>query len=131
MNRLLMGLMLLVTATAASAEWTRVGGSDNYILYVDRATIRRSGNFVKMWDLKDFKTVEKSAAGYSYLSAKTQQEYDCKEERRRDVAFTWFGGKMGGGKVVYMNSDIGDKWLPILPGSVGEELWKIACGKKG
>ena len=128
MKRLLMGLMLLVTATAASAEWTNVGGSDNYILYVDRATIRRSGNFVKMWDLKDHLTVQ-TAAGFSYLSNKGQVEYDCKEEKKRFLAFTWFDGKMGGGKGVYSDNDP-SKWFPISPGSVDEALWKIACGKK-
>ena len=35
MKRLLLGLMLLVTATAASAEWTIAGGSDEFIQYVD------------------------------------------------------------------------------------------------
>ena len=46
MKKLLMGLVLAITATAASAEWTRVGGTgggtDDYIQYVDRATIRRN-----------------------------------------------------------------------------------------
>ena len=127
MKRLLMGLMLVMTATAASAEWTQSGESDIYIQYVDVATIRSNGNLVKMWDLKDHKTVEKSA-GFSYLSDKAQQEYDCKEEKKRVLAFTWFAGKMGGGKVVYSDNDPG-KWNPIYPGSNGEILWKIACGK--
>ena len=63
MKRLLLGLMLLMTAGAASAEWTQSGDTDPFIHYVDRATIRRNGNLVKMWDLADFKTVQKDAAG--------------------------------------------------------------------
>ena len=129
MKRLLMGLMLAMTAGAASAEWTAAGDSDEFIQYVDRATIRRNGNLVKMWDLKDYKTVQKSAAGKSYLSDKGQEEYDCKEEKRRILAFAWFEGQMGNGKVVYSDSDPG-KWTPIGPGSIGETLWKIACGKQ-
>ena len=136
MKRLLLGLMLLATATAASAEWTRVDSNDELIAYVDRATIRRNGNLVKMWDLKDNKTVEKSAAaggGFSFSSLppseKAQQEYDCKEEKSRTLAFTWFGGQMGSGKVVFTDSDPG-KWRPIEPGTIGATVWKIACGKK-
>lgn len=131
MKQLLLGLMLLVTATAASAEWTRTvsGGNDELIEYVDRATIRRNGNLVKMWDLMDYKTVQKGPAGVSFLSAKQQTEYDCKEEKERMLAFLWFDGQMANGKVVYSNSDT-DKWSPISPGSVAETLWKIACGKK-
>jgi len=128
MKKLLMGLMLLVTAGAASAEWTIAGGNDQFVQYVDRATIRRNGNLVKMWVLSDLKTVQ-TDAGDSYLSSKAQQEYDCKEEKSRTLAFTWLSGQMGNGKVVYANSDP-RKWSPIQPGSVRETQWKIACGKK-
>ena len=130
MKRLLMGLMLLMTATAASAEWTQSGHNDTSIQYVDKATIRRKGNLVKMWGMVDFKTMQKSAAGHSYLSFKTQLEYDCKEEKSRLLALTLFDGKMGNGKVVSSNGNVRGEWEPIEPGSVGEARWKIACGKK-
>ena len=130
MKRLLMGLMLLVTAGSASAEWTAAGGTGELIQYVDRATIRKSGNLVKMWDLADYKTVQTSpSTGVSYFSDKGQREYDCKEEKRRLLAFTWFDGQMGSGKVVYSNGNVRDEWSPIQPGSIGEAMWKIACGK--
>ena len=129
MKRLLLGLMLPVTAGAASAEWTSVGASAEYIAYVDKGTIRRNGNFVKMWDMSDYKTVQ-TVAGDSFLSTKRQSEYDCKEEKIRTLAFTWFSGQMGNGKVVYNTSETSIKWDPIAPGSAGETLWKIACGKK-
>ena len=128
MKRLVLGLMLGLTASAASAEWTISGGTDSSILYVDRATIRRNGNLVKMWNLVDFKTVQ-TVSGDSFLSQKGQSEYDCKEERTRMLAFTWFSGQMGNGNVVLSHSEPG-KWKPIQPESIGETLWKIACGKK-
>ena len=129
MKRLLIGLMLLVTAVSASAEWTAADFNDEFIQYVDFATIRRNGNFVKMWSLSDYKTVQKAADGQSYLSSKVQDEFDCKEEKTRLLAFTWFDGKMGSGKVVVSNGNVRGEWEPISPGSVGEALWKIACGK--
>ena len=98
MKKLLLGLMLVMTATAASAEWTAADFNDEFIKYVDFATIRRNGNFVKMWSLSDYKTVQKAADGQSYLSSKVQDEFDCKEEKTRLLAFTWFDGKMGSGK---------------------------------
>ena len=129
MKRLLLGLMLLVTATAANAEWTQSGESDELIAYIDIATIRRNGNFFKLWDLRDYKTVQ-TVSGVSYLSDKGQSEYDCKEERKRILAFSMFSGQMGKGKVVYDNSNVRGEWSPISPGSVDETLWKTACGKK-
>lgn len=128
MKQLLLGLMLLVPATAASAEWTRVEYNDNYILYVDRATIRRNGNLVKMWSLVDYKTV-KTVVGQSNLSYKAQEEYDCKEEKSRTLAITWFTGQMGRGTVNHTDNRTGE-WSPIAPESNGEVMWKITCGKK-
>ena len=117
-----------MTATAANAEWTQSGESDELIAYVDRATIRRNGNLVKMWDLVDYKTVQK-VDGESYLTQKSQREYDCKEEKIRLLAYLGFDGKLGSGKAFYSASDP-IKWAPISPESAGELLWKIACGKK-
>jgi hypothetical protein len=125
----LLTIILLIMSVNAWAEWTLSGGSDEFTQYIDIATIRRNGNFVKMWNMQDFKTVRKSASNDSYLSSKVQMEYDCKEERTRMLAFTWFTGQMGNGKVVYSDSDPG-KWQPIYPGSIGETLWDVACFMK-
>jgi hypothetical protein len=123
MKRLLT-IILLIMSADSYAEWTRIDGNDRLSLYADKATIRRNGNLVKMWDLLDFKTAQKNV-----LSVKVQSEYDCKAERSRILAVTRFSGQMGNGTVVYGNNDSG-KWLPIEPGSIGESKWKIACGKR-
>ena len=118
---------MLLASGAASAEWTDVGENEEFIQYVDRSTIRRNGNFVKMWDLVDYKKA-KVIGGKSNLSARAQNEYDCKEERRRFLAYTNFSGQMGSGAINYTDSDT-KKWVPVAPGSIGETRWKIACGK--
>ena len=129
MKRLMMGLMLLLVAGAASAEWSIAGENDESVSYADRATIHRSGNFVKMWNLRDFKTVRESSAGMSYSSVKGQDEYDCKGKKDRGLAVTLYSRRMGNGKVVALNFDAGE-WRPVVVGSAGEAVWEIACGKK-
>ncbi len=127
MKRLLMGLMLLMTAGAASAEWTLSSESDDANLYVDKGTIRRNGNFVKMWSMADFKKMS-IIGDISIASTITQSESDCKEEKLRVLAITFYMGRMGKERGVFTHSDDG-KWVPISPGSSNETLWKIACGK--
>ena len=127
MKRLLLGLTLLVTATAASAEWTISSGNDEYIQYVDTATIRRNGNLVKMWILSDYKEVE-VFAGKSFLSIRALSEYDCKDEKIRVLSENGFSGQMGKGRISYNDEDP-KKWFAVAPGTNGEAQWKIACGK--
>ena len=128
MKKLLLTMLMLMVTTTASAEWTISGFSDSFIQYVDRATIRRNGNFVKMWNLRDYMAMQ-TIADVSYFSSKRQLEYDCKEERSRRLAVSFFSGRMGNGNVV-LNDNEPDKWGPIQPESIGEALWKVACGKK-
>jgi hypothetical protein len=97
-----------------------------YTVYVDPDTIRRKGDLVKVWALTDYTTIQ-TVADTSFLSSKAQNEFDCAEERQRELAVTWFSGNMGNGNGVWTNSDE-TTWRPVAPGSVGQGVWKFACG---
>jgi hypothetical protein len=130
MNRLLLIILLFLSSSPVYAEWLKVGDSDEAgkTVYVDPATIRRNRNLVTMWQFYDYKTVQ-TVAGIGFLTVKEQWEFDCAEERSRVLALTEFSGNMGSGTVVYSNSEVG-KWQPVAPSSIGQLLWKFACGKK-
>ena len=48
-------ILLAVFSTGAMAEWTYLGlssiGNSTFDVYIDKATIRKQGNVVKMWEL--------------------------------------------------------------------------------
>ena len=127
---LLIALTLLVLSSGpAYAEWVKVSDSDETgkTVYVDPATVRRNSNLVKMWQFYDYKTVQ-TVGGNRFLTAKEQWEFDCAEERSRVVARKEFSGNMGSGTMVFTNSQVG-KWTPVVPDSVGQTVWKVACEK--
>jgi len=130
MKRLIVMTLLVLSSSPAYAEWVKVSDSDEAgkTVYVDPATIRRNSNLVTMWQFYDYKTVQ-TVGGIRFLTVKEQWEFDCAEERRRVLALTEFSGNMGSGTVVYTNSEVG-KWQPVAPSSIGQLLWKFACGKK-
>ena len=115
---------LLISAPAL-AEWTSVGGTDDFDNYADLATIRKKGDTVKMWVLIDFKTAQRIGRK-TRLSSKRQDECDCDGERSRTLYFSWHSGNMGGGNVVHSNASPSE-WQPVAPESIDEGLWKIAC----
>ncbi|MEK6670443.1 MAG: surface-adhesin E family protein [Nitrospirota bacterium] len=128
---LLIALTLLVLSSGpAYAEWVKVSDSDETgkAVYVDPATIRRNSNLVKMWQFYDYQTVQ-TVGGNRFLTAKEQWEFDCAEGRSRVVARKEFSGNMGSGTMVFTNSEVG-KWIPVIPGSMGQTVWEVACGKK-
>jgi hypothetical protein len=88
-------------------------------VYVDPDTIRRKGDLVKMWSLLDFKTIQ-TVASDSFWSSKTQMEFDCAEERMRQLAYTWFSGNMGSGNTVHSSANE-LKWESVTPDSGGKK----------
>ncbi|THJ20990.1 MAG: hypothetical protein CAF45_013345 [Nitrospira sp. CG24E] len=123
-------LLLALSTEPVYAEWELASGDDSAKLtvYVDRDTIQRKGNLAKMWQLYDYKTVQ-TVAGDSLLSIQRHNEYDCAGERTRMLAYTWFSSNMGRGRVVYKTSEE-QPWATIMPRSIDQALWKVACGKQ-
>ena len=80
---------------------------------------------MKVWALTDY-TTRQTVADRSFLSSKTHNEFDCAEERQRELAVTWFSSKMGTGNGVWTNFDE-TMWRPVAPGSVGQGVWNFAC----
>lgn len=128
MNKVFLMMLLTVMSNSAMAEWKDVGSNENTTIYVDPATVRRAGNMATMWHMTDFKTARRDM-GEKYLSAKDQNEYDCKEMKSRRRAYSQHSENMGKGKVVYSDTYIG-KWKSVPPDSGIEILLKFACVKR-
>ncbi len=130
MKRLLFMTFLLLSSVPAYAEWVQIDKNDEGMTtYADPDSIRRKGDLAKMWALYDFKTI-RTLEGKSYLSYMVQREYDCAEERIRYLAFTFFSGNIGSGKVVPTTSDEQQKSEPVQPDSISLTLFKAACAKQ-
>lgn len=124
--------LLTIISNSALAEWAYVGSADDFDTYADKTTIRKNGNLVKMWGLRDYKTVQKNAndaEGKEYLSIAYQQEYNCDEEQSRPLSLSYYSKNMGDGSVVYSQVYTGI-WQPSVPRSVGQSIWIVACGVK-
>jgi hypothetical protein len=121
-------LLLWMNSGPAYAGWVSLGDTDSGTrVYVDRSTLLSKGDRVTMWVLYDFRSM-RTVAGKSYLSSKTQGEYDCAQRRHRTLVDMGFSSIMGLGAVVYNESSQRD-WASIIPQSLGQKLWKFACGK--
>jgi hypothetical protein len=130
MRRLILIMLLVLSCGPAYAEWIEVSANKvaGVIAYADPDTIRRKGDLVKMSSLFDLQTTQTGRAN-PYLSIKAQQAYDCSQDRSRALAYSKFAGNMGHGTEVY-SASVEQTWKSVAPMSVGQELWKVACGKK-
>jgi hypothetical protein len=128
MTRLLLTLCLLLAARPVYGEWEMIGVSETYKakLYVDYATVRRTGNILTMWELFDYETTQTLAGRKPYLSHMTKREYDCPAELTRVLALKWFSGQIGSGEMVD-SLNLVSNWTVVERGSIAETLWIAAC----
>src|SRR5688572_25185932 len=79
--RFVVMMVLAVASGVAVADWTKVATTESDTdIYVDRATISKSGNLARMWILEDRKVAD-TFSGKTFLSAKLHYEYDCKDNQ--------------------------------------------------
>jgi hypothetical protein len=131
MKRLLLMLpLILLSIEPANAEWMPVYEINRLstTVSIDPDTIQRRGDLVELWVLYDSK-ITQAGLGGPLRSTKAQDEFNCEAGLSRVIAVTDYSGNEGSGKVVYSNLDE-QKWEPVVPGSLGLTLWKVACNKQ-
>src|SRR5262252_4128336 len=120
-------LLLLASASAWAAEWTRVGAAENEgAVYVDPATMSKTGHLAKMWALYDFSAPRLLRGRGEYRSVKFQNEFDCIKRRFRVLSVSWYAANMGSGEPIY-SGNVGRQWTPASSGSADDGLWEAAC----
>jgi hypothetical protein len=126
---LLMLLFLLLSIGPANAEWMPIYEINQLstTVSIDPDSIRKKGDLVELWVLYDSK-ITQAGRGGPLRSTKAQDEFNCEAGLSRVVGVTDFSGNEASGKVVYSNLDE-QQWEPVVPGSLGLTLWKVACNK--
>ena len=122
---------LMMLAGSAWAEWkfvtaTTYGGQE-VALFVDPDTIKKRGNIRKAWGLSAFMNRNENGA----LSNRWQQEFDCKEEQLRYLAFSRHSDRFAKGTILH-TEDINQKdapWQPVAPNTIDSEILKYVCSK--
>jgi hypothetical protein len=102
-----------------------------FITYAAPSTIRQTDTKVRMLSMIDSTAIEGAALDRPPFSWQDEWEYDCEARSVRPVQFRAYAGKMGTGENTY--SYIADPvggTIGVIPGSVGESLWKMACKKE-
>ena len=126
-------VLLLITGSVARAEWEQTHhiGSEASTHYHDRSTIKGTGGIVRMLTMINYSVEKNLKSGGKYESMKRLDGYDCRSETTAPITVSYFSGSMGSGSLVFTytvkNSEL--EWEPIIPSSIGEKHWKIACGK--
>ncbi len=132
MHKTIFAIVAVSVSGAALADWVKIGVTEKSTVYVDSSTIRKVGTTAKMWYTFDYRAPQQltmNGRDVLYLSARGEDEFDCKGLRKRRLILTGHSKNMGGGDIVATDSTK-TQWIPVAPGTVAENMWKLACGKR-
>ncbi|TKB81937.1 MAG: hypothetical protein E8D44_13180 [Nitrospira sp.] len=110
-------------------KWVKIGSSNIHTVYLDLQTVRHEGYLVKIWEVMDYMTIQKWG-GSTFLSNKSQWEYNCLSRQYRVLGRYLYSGQMGNGEVVDSGTEDSDKWEPVRPSDWSQNKWKVACGEQ-
>lgn len=115
---------LIFFTGSAWAEWVKIDESDSGSIYIDPQTIRKDGNFRKVWHISDLRQRFKTGE----LSRRSRLEFDCKNERFRYLSLSTHSERMAGGTTLTLEGeDLG--WTDIAPGTMRDTTLKTVCAK--
>lgn len=124
------GHIQALVSEAPNGEYVHAVSTDRSDIYYFPSSIQKSGNTSTMWVLQNFKQIER-ADGFSYISTKTKNEYDCQSKKARGIGVIAYDSPIGNGKAVYSGYVGNQEFNSVILGSVSDSLWNIVCQKQG
>lgn len=138
LRRARFALALALLSGNAAAEWTDMARSDNVIIYIDKATIAKNGNMMKVWVLRDYKSAQKlKGDGKQYLSSKSHEEFDCIDRQSRSYSDSWYSTQMASGGLNNLvawwdarsKNEGPSEWFPLFFTNY-TNIWNFLCNTK-
>lgn len=122
MMRVVLTLLLMVATAPAWADWMKVDESDNQVVYIDPATIRKDGHLRRVWEIINLK--QKGPDGLE--SMRGYLELDCAEEKRRLLSITAHSGPMASEGLLW-SQHTNSEWHYIAPNTAATTILRIVC----
>jgi len=121
----------MMLAESSYAEWkylteSNYGGLESSY-WVDKDSIKKNGNKRKFWGVTNYIP----SNSFGALSNRYLNEFDCKEEQNRFLAFSAHSEHFAKGTILQID-EINPKdspWKPVAPNTVNSEIMKIVCSK--
>jgi hypothetical protein len=115
--------LLFMLKNVDAQQWIPVGETENSVTYIDAGSIKKIGNYRRAWLLQDRNTQKEGTLSFRALS-----EYDCQNERLRDISVTSHSKNMAAGDASSVRSEPGP-WKYPAPGTVLESIFTYVCKK--
>jgi hypothetical protein len=136
MMKKIQALTILTTLTVlplsnSFAAWKELGSNDVITVYVDEATITRSGEQAQILSMLDFKIPGINPQTKQPVSSIIGlNEYNCSTVSYRPIEYKEFAENKGAGKVVSDNKTPNSEFEPVENESWAAGVFNVVCQRK-
>jgi hypothetical protein len=109
----------------ALAEFLNIQNLEERSIFIEEDSISHHGSMVNFWSLINHTEIQ-TEINDKYLSSKGQWEIDCTKKLARQLFHAIYSGQMGGGETIW-SGPLSQKLTPIIPGSIGDSIYKHVC----
>lgn len=120
--RVVLCFLFALVAAPASAEWVRVGETDEAVFYIESTTIRKDRHLRWVWEVQDFKQMREDGL----MSRRVLDEFDCREEEVRILSMFNHAEPMAKGKASLLSNDPFIS-IAIQRSTPAEVIFNIVC----
>jgi len=123
--------LLAVSVQSHAANWVSIGGNGTTEAFIDKQSLRRTGQKVKVWSKWEYSEPMEVRASYSkktYLASKELDIYDCSERTSLTTQQTLYGTPdMDSVVGSFSSPDFPHLYSEVVPDSIGEAILEFAC----
>lgn len=112
-------------------QFRSVAPDGSWASFSTERQMKRSGHLVTAWLREEYPEPQRSNSGNVYFSYVEKIQYDCANERARALMIIYYSENNIAGSEESDATDIKQAvWVPIVPGTPGENIYLWACNKK-
>jgi hypothetical protein len=122
--------LLLMMSLPSHVAWQFLGAtSDGTAYLIDPSTKKNKGQLIVMHTMQNLRST-RLVNGQKFRSAVGQTLYNCTDRTSATTLIRQFSGELGEGKVVSSFKQKPNEiiWDAILPNTILEKEWQVACG---
>lgn len=125
MKKCLSVLLLLLPAASVQAEWIELNvvKKPGEMHYFDPETVRKDGQFRKVWVLSSYE--EKQKGGHH--AVKTLYELDCARDKARSITMLMYPDKKATGRVIGAHHEESADWSGFSADSIFRRIAETIC----
>lgn len=120
--RKLFFLSLTLLATAAQADWVKVGETDEGSFHIDPASVLADGPFRKVGELLDLNRRDEGGE----MSRRLEVRYDCAQGRTKVLSLSTYREPMAAGPTL-LSVEREGLWKEVPQGTAYATAFKMVC----